>query len=365
VNTQTTDSTIVSALKRTTRVAVIGAGKIAEEHLRFLSDHKGIDLAAICDLSDALGKYTAGRFSIGAAYDDYRKMLGELRPQVVHVLTPAHTHMKIVADCLEAGAHVIVEKPIAPTHGEFLQLWRIAERNNRRLIEDHNYRFNDQVLALEKMVAQKRVGTVQEVEVRLSLPIRSPGGRYADENLPHPSHKMPASVLHEFVTHLAYLALRFMPSFERIRAAWSNLGGGSMFKYDDLDALVIGGGVHARLRFSCHTGPDCFSMIVRGSRAWAETDLYHPFMRITEPRKVGQQLSPLANQISNGFDMIRSSIRGFRNKVLQRGPLHGLHRFLAKTYQSLERNTEPPVTFDDMDRASRLVDALLEPANRI
>src|SRR6266436_861884 len=130
------------------RVAVIGAGKISDEHLRFLSARKRIELAAICELSDALGKFTAEKFAVGAVYCDYGKMLDELPPQVVHVLTPAHTHMKIVADCLEAGAHVIVEKPIAPTHGDFLQLWRIAERHNRRLIEDHNYRFNDQVLAL-------------------------------------------------------------------------------------------------------------------------------------------------------------------------------------------------------------------------
>jgi predicted dehydrogenase len=356
---------MTSASKGDLRVAVIGAGKISEEHLRFLSGRKGIDLAAICELSDVLGKFTADRFSVGAAYGDYRKMLDELRPRVVHVLTPAHTHMKIVSDCLAAGAHVIVEKPIAPTRAEFRQLWRIAEQNDRRLIEDHNYRFNDQVTALEKMIAQNRLGTVREVEVRLSLPIRSAGGRYADENLPHPSHKMPAGVLHEFVTHLAYLLLRFMPSIEQVRARWSNIGGGNLFRFDDLDAIVIGGGVHGRLRFSCHTGPDCFSLTVRGSRGWAETDLFHPFMRITEPRKVGQQLSPLANQISNGFDLIRSSFRGFGNKVLQRGPLHGLHRFLEKTYHALERNVEPPVTFDDMDSASKLVDALLEPTNRI
>jgi len=347
------------------RVAVIGAGKISEEHLRFLSQRKGIELAAVCELSEVLGKFTAERFSATSAYCDYRQMLDELRPQVVHVLTPAHTHMKIVGDCLEAGAHVIVEKPIAPTHGDFLQLWHIAERNNRHLIEDHNYRFNDQVLRLEELVASGRLGKLAEVEVRLALPIRSAGGRYADENLPHPSHRMPAGVLHEFVTHLAYLALRFMPGFEQVRAAWSNVGGGSLFKFDDLDALIIGGGVHARLRFSCHTGPDCFSILVRGSRAWAETDLFHPFIRITEPRKVGQQLSPIANQISNGFEMIRSSIRGFGNKVLQRGPLHGLNRFLEKTYRALEKNIEPPVTFEDMDGASRLVDALLEQANRV
>src|SRR3954469_8127306 len=153
MNTQMANSTIVSALKNAMRVAVIGAGKISEEHLRFLSARKGIELGAVCELSDVLGKFTAERFSVGSAYCDYRQMLDELHPQVGHVLTPAHTHMKIVADCLEAGAHVIVEKPIAPTHAEFLQLWRIAERNDRRLIEDHNYRFNDQVLKLEELVS--------------------------------------------------------------------------------------------------------------------------------------------------------------------------------------------------------------------
>jgi predicted dehydrogenase len=358
------NSAIVSALTHTMRVAVVGAGKISEEHLRFLSGRKGINLTAVCDLSEALGQFTAEKFAARASYTDYQEMLRETRPQVVHVLTPAHTHMRIVGDCLEAGAHVIVEKPIAPTHAEFRQLRRIAERKNRRLVEDHNYRFNDQVIRLEEYVAQGRLGAIQEVEVRLSLPIRSAGGRYADENLPHPSHKMPAGVLHEFVTHLAYLALRFMPGFERVRAAWNNFGGGGLFRFDDLDALVVGGKVHGRIRFSCHTGPDCFSLVVRGSRGWAETDLFHPFMRIIEPRKVGQQLSPLANQVANGFEMIRSSVRGFGNKVLQRGPLHGLHRFLDKTYRAIERNIEPPVSLEDMDGASRLVDALLDPANR-
>ena len=87
---QMTDSTIVSALKRTTRVAVIGAGKIAEEHLRFLSGRKGIDLAAICELSEALGKYTAGRFSVAAAY-------GEA------LLAPSTIYVAFVRECQRRG----------------------------------------------------------------------------------------------------------------------------------------------------------------------------------------------------------------------------------------------------------------------
>src|SRR5690606_20316135 len=112
-------------------------------------------------------------------------------------------------------------------------------RRGRRLIENHNYRFNRPWLAIERAVASGQLGDVREVEVRLCLPLRGPGGRYADANLPHPSHRLPAGVLHEFITHLCYLALRFVPEpIDHVRAVWSNHGGGPLFRYDDLDAIV-------------------------------------------------------------------------------------------------------------------------------
>src|SRR5207248_11360376 len=177
-------------------------------------------------------------------------------PDVVHVLTPPHTHERLVTEALNARAHVIVEKPVAPSNAQFRRLWELAQSRDRRLIEDQNYRFNEPVRQIERLVRAGELGDVREVEVRMALAIRKKGSRYADENLPHPSHNLPAGVLHEFVTHLCYLALRFLPSWDRVAAAWSNHGDDTLFKYDDLDALVVGGPIHGRIRFSCHTAPD-------------------------------------------------------------------------------------------------------------
>ncbi len=66
-----------------------------------------------------------------------------------------------------------------------------------------------------------------------------------------------------------------------------------------------------------------------------------------------------------GAHLVNSSVRGFTNKVMQKGPYEGLGTFLDKTYAALREGREPPVTFDDMDRSSRLIDALLDPANRV
>jgi predicted dehydrogenase len=368
-----------AAGSRKLRAAVIGTGVISEQHLKYLSADPLVDLVGVCDLSPSLAKYAVAKFGAREAYTDAAAMIRQAKPDVVHVLTPPHTHVPIVTDALTQGAHVVCEKPIAPQRQQFLDLWTLARAKGLRLIEDHNYRFNEPVLAIEKLVAEGKLGTVHEVEVRMALQIRKAGGRYADATMPHPSHNLPAGVLHEFISHLCYLTLRFMPVqaadvaaaeaggelFPRVAAAWSNHGVTGPFKFDDLDALVISGPAHGRIRFSCSTAPDTFTVVVRGDKGWVETDLFQPFLRVTIPRKGGTLLSSLVNHWVNGKAMKRAAVRGFRNKIMQHTPYEGLGTFLGRTYDALRAGAEPPVTFADMDRASRLIDALLDEKNQV
>lgn len=362
----------INGRKTALRAAVIGTGKISEEHLRFLSTSPAVELAGVCDLSPSLAKYAVERFpranGRAAAFTDSARMLDELRPDVVHVLTPAHTHVKLVSDALDAGAHVVVEKPVAPTNAQFHDLWTRAQSRGRRIVEDHNYRFNEPIRRIEHLVHNGQLGEPREVDVRMCLNVRKPGGRYIDEALPHPSHNLPAGVIHEFITHLCYLALRFMPAdapLSRVAAAWTKHGDDKLFRHDDLDALVIAGAVHARIRFTSHALPEAFTVTVRGTRGWAETDLFQPHLRVVTPRRGGEQLTPLVNHFANGASLMRSSVVGFRNKVMQKTPYEGLQTFLRHTYGALAAGTEPPVTYQDMDRASRLVDALVDDRNRV
>ncbi|HBB31983.1 MAG TPA: gfo/Idh/MocA family oxidoreductase [Cyanobacteria bacterium UBA8803] len=346
------------------KAAVIGTGVISKEHLSFLDQSDRAHLVSVCDLSPAAARYAAQRYHADSTYTDYHQMLDEVTPDVVHILTPPQTHLQIAKDCLAAGTHVICEKPITPTYDEFKELWAIAQSHNRCLIENHNYRFNESILAIEKLVKDGLLGEVQEVEVRIALAVRS-GGAFADENLPHPIHKLPAGVVHDVITHLCYLVLRFLPDFDRISAAWSNHGGGDLFKYDDLDAILIAGSQHARLRFSCHTLPECFAVTVRGSRGYAETDLFQPYLRCVIPRKAGKLLSPLINHFVNGYELMGASLTNFRRKIMQQTPYEGLHRLLDKTYEALSEGNPPPISFEDMERTSRLIAALLAEGNRV
>lgn len=343
------------------RAAFIGAGKISDEHLRTVTSLDRATVVGVCDLSPAMARFCAERWGAPSWHTDHRAMLASVSPNVVHVLTPPHTHAAIVRDCVDAGADVIVEKPAAPTTEALDAMLAHAASRGRRVVENQNYRFNANVRRIESLVRMGALGEVCEVEARMSLGVRA-GGRYADANLPHPSHRLPAGVLHEFVPHLAYLALMFAPKVERVAALWSNHGGGAPndpFTVDDLDAVYTGGTAHGRVRFSCRAGPDCFTLIVRGTKGWAETDIFQPYLRVNVPRFGGKNLSPLVNHAAHGRVLLRASVKGFIDKVMQRTPYEGLAVFLTRTYEALQEGLEAPVTSADMRGAAGLIDAMV------
>lgn len=346
------------------KAAVVGAGRIAEEHLKFVRDSKRAEPVALCDLSQATATYAAKKFGFPQTYSDLAQMIDEARPDVVHLLTPPHTHVALAELCLQHDVHVIVEKPVAPSRAELHRLHELARARNRVIVEDHNYRFNRQIVDIDRLLESGALGALREIEIRMVLNIHE-GGRYADRDFPDPAHKLPGGVVQDYLTHFSYLALHFLPSVDRVAAAWSRHGASDVFKYDDLDVLLIGGEMHARIRFTSHQAPDCITVTVRGSRGFVETDFFHPYRRLVIPRKGPSQLSMIADHMVNGVGLAWSGVRNFKNKLMQRNAYDGLHRFLDETYFALQEGIEPPVTFKDMDDCLALVERVLAEEHRI
>lgn len=365
--------------RRPLRAAVVGSGAISNEHLTFLSGRSHtagdvvgrIELVAVCDLSPIAADYAASQFGAPRAYNDISDMLDAEQPDVVHILTPPASHVPLTTLSLEAGANVICEKPITSTAAELEQLLSVAQRSDRAVMESHNYRFNDGYLAIRAELDSGRLGDLTEVEIRICLPVTDPGGRFGDPNLPSPVHRMPAGVLHDFTTHFSYLLLGLTGDvkFSRIAAAWSNHSGIPHFRYDDLDALLIGdgpaGAIHGRLRFDAGSSPDTFSLTARGTRGWVETDFFQPHLRTVVPRPGGAQLSPIVNHVANGLGLVRDGVVNFGRKLLQQTSYHGLHRMLDEAYRALSEGGPLPVTSGEMLAAARLVDLLLDDEVRL
>lgn len=340
------------------RAAVVGCGTIAYEHLSFLARSPRCRPVAVCDRSAALAAAAAERFGAEATFTEVGTMLSAARPDVVHVLTPPHSHGPIVRSALEAGAHVICEKPMTGTERESASLLDIAARECRILQESRNLLFNDPIIALRRLIAAGRLGRVVECELLLSLDFLD--GPFGDTNLSSPSVRLLGGAIHDFVPHLAYLfqALGGVTEVQRVRGRLTNLSGNPRAGFDFLDALIEAGNVRGRLRIASDTAPDAFRIIVRGTAATAETDLYNPFLRVEGSPNTGKR-APLG-QVATGIGMVRAGVSGLRNKIMQHGTMHGLPRMLEAIYKSLCEDTPMPFTRNEMLATARLTDRLMD-----
>jgi len=135
------------------RTAVIGAGYLGRFHAQKYAVVERSRLVAIVDVnSDNAGRAAA---ECGTqALSDYRDLLGKV--DAVSVVTPTPLHREIAGAFLEAGAHVLVEKPITVSVEEASELIAIAARHGRVLQVGHLERFNSAILALDGILTVPR-----------------------------------------------------------------------------------------------------------------------------------------------------------------------------------------------------------------
>jgi predicted dehydrogenase len=149
------------------RAAVIGVGYLGRFHAQKYAQAAGCELVAVVDSRAQAREQVAGEVK-AQALSDYTGLLGNV--DAVSIVTPTPTHFAIARDFLEAGAHVLVEKPITETPAEARELIAIAARARRILQVGHLERFNAAILAAEPYLKSPRF-----VECHRMAPYRERG----------------------------------------------------------------------------------------------------------------------------------------------------------------------------------------------
>jgi predicted dehydrogenase len=342
------------------KAALIGTGQIARQHLGCLCEMPDVTVVGVCDLSPVRAESTAERFGIPAWYTDHRRMLDEVRPDVVHVTTPPTSHFPLAMAALDGGAHVVVEKPATVTFSELDILLGHASDRGRVVVEDYNYLFNAAPRAIFDLIVSGEFGAVAHVEVLICLDILGKESPFADPNAPHPCLTMAGGAIADFLTHLASLAHLFVGPHRAAHAVWSKRGARtSPLPSDEFRALIDAERGTAVLGFSANTQPDAFWLRVYGEKMQAVANLFETRLTIDRNRAGPKPLTPLFNALSESRDVRRAALGGLRRK-LSGGPgaYEGLWDLLRRTYRALGSGAEPPITSRQIVEVNRLVDDL-------
>lgn len=156
-------------------LAVIGAGYWGPNLVRTALACPSLQLEWLCDIDEDRARSVLGRYTTVRATSSYEEVLSDPDVRAVAVATPAATHFDLVRAALEAGKHVLVEKPLTPSLSEAVKLADIAEQSELALMCDHTYCYTPAVRRIRELIRGGEIGAIQYVDsVRINLGLVQP-----------------------------------------------------------------------------------------------------------------------------------------------------------------------------------------------
>jgi predicted dehydrogenase len=286
-------------MKKKICAGIIGAGFISSFHIRgYLS--KEVELKAIVDTIEQRGEEKAQEYGIEKVFTDYKKMLKDCPEiDVVSICIPNYLHAKVTIDCLNAGKHVLCEKPPATNADEALKMKETSEKTGRILMFDFNNRARPEAQALMAHIRNGEIGRINSAQAKWARRHGIPGfgGWFTQKALAGGGPTID-------LLHMLDLALYFMgyPEPEWVIAqTFNDFAGDPNFKgpwgFPDVESgkVDVETATHAFIRFK--TGQVLFTR-----SSWAEMNKFVEDIDVSlQGTKAGIKLNTLIEMYGNDF----------------------------------------------------------------
>ena len=184
------------------KVAIVGSGKIADDHASQIKRIEGCEMVGVCDSEPLMARQFYERFPVKRYFNDLQELLNTMQPDVVHVCTPPQSHFATTRLCLEAGCHVYVEKPFALSEEDANTLIGLANNRGLKLTAGHDDQFRPAARRMRALVQSGYLGgSPVHMESYYCYELKD---RYAGAVLEDKRHwvrKLPGKLLHNVISH--------------------------------------------------------------------------------------------------------------------------------------------------------------------
>lgn len=144
------------------RAAIVGTGYIADFHARGIAHADGVELVAVCDANETVARAFGAAHGV-SAFSSFESMLAETRVDAVHVLVPPDLHHSLAKAALEAGVHVLLEKPMCVSADQAADLLSIAASRGLSLGVNHSMLYEGAFQRLRDHVSAGDLGPLDHV----------------------------------------------------------------------------------------------------------------------------------------------------------------------------------------------------------
>lgn len=349
------------------RVAIVGCGKVADQHVQAIRRIPDGQVVAACDREPLMARQLAERFRILRSFADVGEMLRATSPDVVHITTPPQSHHALGLQCLEAGRHVYVEKPFTVTAAEAESLIEVAQRRGLSLTAGHNHQFTPEMLEMRRLVEQGFLGG-RPVHLESYWSYDLGDMNYVGPFLGNPHHwirQLPGQLLHNNISHGIARLVEFLDgeptelsASAQQSAQLRDLGGDDVM--DELRVLLRDTrGTTAAFCFSTQIKPGLNRFQVWGPVNSIAVDLISGSVIKNRGRSYRSYLTFLVPSVITAREHLANAKRNAANIMLRRmyqdsGMKELIHRF----YQSIRDGGPPPIPYRDIALTARIMDSI-------
>ena len=141
------------------KYALIGCGRISPNHIE-AAKNNNLNFVAMCDIIPETMEEKSDKFGLGDVrrYTDYKELLEKEKPELASIATESGKHAQIALDCISAGCHVIIEKPIALSIADANAIIAAGKEKGVVVCANHQNRFNKSVQYMRKALEEGRFG---------------------------------------------------------------------------------------------------------------------------------------------------------------------------------------------------------------
>ncbi|MBI4500127.1 MAG: NAD-dependent epimerase/dehydratase family protein [Gemmatimonadetes bacterium] len=324
------------------RVAIVGCGRVAEYHARFIAATPGAELVAVADARLDNARRLAKQYADVAVYQSLTDLLSGTAIDVLHVTTPPAGHASQALAAIARGAHVLVEKPVALAPADAEQIYRCAAEKGVSICPNFIQLFHPRMREADAMIASGRLGSIRHCECYLGVDLNM--RELTEARRLHWSYELPGGVLQNYITHPLYLVQRWIGEARQVHVAARSFGNLPQGLTDHLDVLIEGEGGTASLTLSFATRPAPYYVKVYGENGTVTVDFDALSVMVDGPSALPRSVDRATVNLRRGVRLSRWAFRNVREHLLGRlVPYHGLGVLIPKFYDGIQTGKPAPV----------------------
>ena len=326
------------------RIGIVGCGKVAEHHARFIKALHTAQLIAVADVNEEAAHRFAATHGIPHVHATIDDLLDSTELDVLHVITPPAYHYECAKAALDRGMHVFVEKPVAFTVQEVTDLYERAAARGVLLCPDFLQLFHPKVQELVALIDSEQLGRVVHVESYLCLnPDDSPELLEAEGI--HWSYRLPGGLLRDYTSHLLYLAMCFAGLPNDIHVSRNSRGTLPQGLVDHLIVHMDGTRSTATILLSYLARPSAYGLRVLCEKGSAEVNFDTQTLLMNNqtflPRRIVSATANFTESYRLSVQAVGNIVHYVRGKLV---PYGGMQVLIPRFYDSILHAKLPPVS---------------------